>query len=129
MGKTLGSNSQGKKRNNKIGWYRSNPESSDKLRAFLEGGKATRFKRKHVDPSIGDRFGELTYLGESGRSKKGDRLAKCQCSCGEFTNPSYSNLRAGRSRRCNRCSKKASKTTNTKWIKTYKSYGHIIPDI
>src|SRR5271165_4225578 len=99
MGETSRSNSQGKKRSNKPGWYRSDPESSDKLKRFLEGGEATRFKQKYPNPSLGTRFGELTYLGEFGRSKKGDRLAKCQCSCGEFTSPTYCNLRSGKSTR------------------------------
>lgn len=114
---------QGKKAGDKRGWRKDDPESSDKLRRFLDGGKETRFKQKYPAPGVGDRFGEYTVTRlETKGERKG---AVCRCSCGVEKFVDLANLRLGKATRCGKCGRqRASKT----WVKIYSKYAHIMPD-
>ena len=68
MGTEQRSSVQGTEKRHNLGWRRDDPESSDKLERFLDGGKATRFQPKYAMPSAGDRFGAAVSLD-------GNRLA------------------------------------------------------
>jgi hypothetical protein len=74
----------------------------------LEAGAATRYKRKHPLPCLGDRFGELTVVGfNKGPAGGISALVLVQCSCGAAPHVVYdANLRKGLSTRCRACGKK-----------------------
>lgn len=50
--------------------------------------------------TVGERFGRLTVLEESGRSKDGGLLVRARCECGTEKVFHYNNLRRGASRSC-----------------------------
>ena len=51
----------------------------------------------------GKSFGQWDVLEWAGRSKCGDSMWKCRCSCGTIKDVSYGNLVRGISKRCRRC--------------------------
>src|SRR5208282_180000 len=97
---------------------RRNTRPSSIKREKLEIDTRGRFKRKYPAPSIGNGFGELTVVGNTG-----PRTALVQCSCGC---PPYrvelSNLRRGKSTRCNNCAKKQTGY----WRKNFWAYADIV---
>lgn len=124
MGESSGSTGSRDKRSHAPGWGPHNPGSYGQYERFLEGGKASRFKSSFVPPSIGDRFGELTVVGDT-ISTKSDRKTLVQCSCmGEPYRVAFTNLRKGKSTRCNACAKKATAA----YRKRYFCYADALPD-
>lgn len=50
---------------------------------------------------IGERFGDLEVIKDSGKREKGGaRIYECKCDCGNITYSSVSNLRSGRHKTC-----------------------------
>lgn len=116
----------GKRQNGGLGpgWHRSDPDASDKLKRFLEGGRETRFKRKYPTPSPGDRFGELTVIVPANNKKEHGAEVVCSCGYGPYF-VTISNLRGGKSTRCRKCGRDK---THEAYIKKYKKYRDILPD-
>ena len=55
---------------------------------------------KKID-MVGKKFGSLTVVSESGKTKSGDILWICKCDCGKITHPiAGSNLRNGHTKSC-----------------------------
>lgn len=82
------------------------------------------FEQKIPDPSVGDRFGELTVVGSTDTLDT-RRMVSVQCSCGAEPHAVYIyNLRKGASTRCNTCAKKASGYCR----KDYFKYADACPD-
>ena len=126
MGKASGSNLEGPEKSANRGWRKDDPGSSDKLRAFLEGGEGTRFKQKYPTPCAGDRFGEFTAVGPV-EYRGPSRVVLCACSCGSEHQWVYlSNLAGGKSTRCNTCAKK--KSQRTRQTKYFWKYEAAMPD-
>jgi hypothetical protein len=48
----------------------------------------------------GFRWGRLSYVGEAGCTRHGDRLVRCLCDCGQETNTRLDGLRAGTAQSC-----------------------------
>lgn len=120
VGEPRGADAEGAARNAKPGWSRDNPGPSGQFERFVDGGRATRFKRKHALPSPGDRFGELTCLGHDG-----DRTITVRCSCGARPHTvDFYNLLRGASTRCPACAKESSGATRKLFFK----YAKWIPD-
>lgn len=125
MGETRGPSLQGDQENHKASRCKPNSGSFNLNRANLESGVATRFKRKHPLPSVGDRFGELTVVGYEYGSAGGVTFIHVQCSCGAEAHKVYAyNLFKGRSTRCNVCAKKQT----AHWQKQYSRYKGIVDD-
>lgn len=94
------------------------------LEQFLEGGKATRFKRQHAAPSSGDRFGRLVILRELPK-RNGHRQLLAQCDCGELPGRvMFDNVRNGKTTQCNACALEATK----KYRKQYFCYEDAMSD-
>lgn len=123
MGGTQRAGSEGRTQRDRPGWHRDDPESSDFLERFLEGGKATRFQRKFPLPSFGDRFGELTVVGIGPKGKHTSIYVRCSCGADPHL-VEFHNLRKGKSTRCNACAKR--KTVATR--KMFYKYAAIVPD-
>ncbi len=51
-------------------------------------------------PMIGKKFGRLQVIAEVGKTKWNDRLFRCKCSCGAFTEVAGYNLRKGHTQSC-----------------------------
>ena len=106
---------------------RGNAGSFNQHAGNLAAGAATRFKRKHPLPGIGNRFGELSVVGIE-RVRFGaceQDVARVQCSCGAPPHIVHlSNLRKGASTRCNVCAKKKA----GHWRKNYWAYADVCPD-
>jgi hypothetical protein len=106
---------------------RGNAGSFDQNRANLDAGAGTRFKQTVADPSVGDRFGQLTVMGCE-RVKQGAawvRYARVQCSCGAEPHLVYlHNLLKGASTRCNVCAKKSAGF----WRKDFYKYADACPN-
>ncbi len=49
---------------------------------------------------VGEQFGSLTVIDFSGKDSKGNKLWKCECSCGEFTNIRQTRLIRGKVKNC-----------------------------
>lgn len=110
---------------NKLGWRKDDPGSQDFLRRFLEGGKASRFERKHPLPSAGDRFGQLTVVRVEFSEYGGVRGVVAQCDCGAPEHRvDFHNLRSGKTTRCNTCAKRKSADGR----KMYWKYAAIVQD-
>ena len=124
MGRAQRAVKPGDKRGDASGWGPHNPGSSGQFERFLDGGEATRFQSVFVPPSFGDRFGQLTVVGDT-VSAKSDRKTLVQCDCGaEPYRVSFTNLRKGKSTRCNPCAKLATAA----YRKMYYSYAADLPD-
>lgn len=125
MGNTLGSDSSGEKTSRKPGWHANDPGSQDFLQRFLEGGKASRFVRKHPLPSAGDRFGQLTVVRVEFSEHGGVRSVVARCDCGAPEHSvDFHNLRGGKTTRCNACAKRKSADGR----KMYWKYASVVPD-
>lgn len=125
MGQSSGAGKPGYKDGVKPGWSYDNPGPSGQLGRFVDGGRKTRFRRTLVDPSAGERFGELTATGSIERRKNGQYVAEVRCSCGASPHwVAVHNLRNGKSTRCNPCAKKATAA----YRKMYYSYAGVLPD-
>lgn len=95
----------------------------------LEAGVGGQNLRKHPNPSVGDRFGELTVRGFVVGVRGGLLRVIVQCSCGAPRHEAgISNLRSGRSTRCMRCAAVASRDTRTSKEKRYLRYAGVLPD-
>ena len=127
MGKSSGRNQQGPTTDYQRVRNGSNAGSFDQNGANLGAGAATRFKQTVADPSLGDRFGQLTVLGTE-RVKQGAayvRYARVQCACNAEPHLVYiHNLFAGKSTRCNVCAKKSA----SYWRKDFYAYAESCPD-
>lgn len=127
MGDTSGRNQQRPAENYQRVRRGSDAGSFDKNQRNLGAGAATRFKQTHPDPSVGDRFGQLTVLGSEIRKQGAcsQRLVLVQCSCGAAPHTVLLyNLIKGASTRCNTCAKKASGY----WRKDFFKYADACPD-
>ena len=106
---------------------RGNAGSFNQNKHNLDAGASTRFKQTVVDPSIGDRFGQLTVLGTEIRIQGAcrQRVVQVQCDCGAAPHGVYiHNLFKGASTRCPVCAKKASSF----WRKDFFKYADACPD-
>lgn len=124
MGNAQRTAETGSKKSDFIGWGPHNPGSSGQYERFLEAGKATRFVRTISDPSIGDRFGNLTVIGQTEPGKSG-RVVPVRCDCGApshwVTKP---NLLKGASTRCNKCAR----AKTAAYRKMFYCYADAMPD-
>jgi hypothetical protein len=59
--------------------------------------------RKRVLIPIGNAFGKLVVVSESGSDKRRARLYRCRCECGNEKNVSASHLKRGSTRSCGAC--------------------------
>ena len=102
----------------------ANDRRPQNLGAFLEAGKATRFKQIYDGPRPGERYGRLVILRELPK-RQGQRQLLVQCDCGEMPGRVYyDNVRAGKTTQCNRCALEATK----KYRKQYFCYEDAMPD-
>lgn len=62
----------------------------------VEEGRAVDMKANLINM----RFGKLTVIQETGRSKKGSVVWECRCDCGQFTLASTDDLRSGHKKSC-----------------------------
>ena len=106
------------------GRHRSNAGSFDQHTGNLDAGRATRFERKHPEPSLGDRFGELEVVGFERGAAGGLLRVRVRCTCGGEHFVLEANLRKGKTARCNDCAKR--KATDTR--KHYWGYEDVCPD-
>lgn len=127
MGASPRRNSEGQPSDYKRVRNGSNAGAFDKNKSNLDAGAATRFKQTVVDPSVGDRFGQLTVMGNE-RVKQGaawTRYARVRCDCGAPPHLVYMhNLLKGASTRCNACAKKSAGY----WRKDWYAYAGVCPD-
>lgn len=56
-------------------------------------------RREKPKPQPGDRFGRLTVLAFLGKQTRYPRV-RCQCDCGQITEPHWYNLKSGNTRSC-----------------------------
>ncbi len=101
------------------------PSVSGKTR--MERREDGTYVKRHPDPSVGDRFGELIVLGNEivRHGVCNIRAVKVQCSCG--AEPHFVqlyNLLKGASTRCNVCAKKSAGF----WRKDFYKYADACPD-
>ncbi|ACV84131.1 HNH endonuclease [Sodalis phage SO-1] len=94
------------------------------LDAFMEGGKATRFRQVHDGPRPGERYGRLVILRELPK-RQGHRQLLAQCDCGAMPGRvGYDNVRRGKTSQCNLCAIEATK----RYRKQYFCYDDAMPD-
>ena len=101
-----------------------NAGSFNQNRANLDAGAATRYVRKHPEPSVGDRFGSLQVLSLERGSGGGIRRVEVLCDCWHIGFVVEANLRTGKTTRCNTCAKKAT----VAYIKNFWGYADVCPD-
>lgn len=126
LGSARGASGKGCPEGCPCGRHRSNSGSFDRRPENVEAGRATRFKRKHPLPSVGDRFGELTVIGlNKGPAGGPSALVTVACSCGSPPYLAYDyNLRKGASTRCRACGRAKGAATRKKFW----AYADIVPD-
>lgn len=123
MGKTFGFDLAGRKARREAKGRFHDAGSPCVVREYV----ATRFttKRKHVVPSVGDRFGKLAITGYELACRGGLKFIVVQCECGS---PEYPvdphNLFSSKSTQCMACARKTAGFNRKKFL----GYADVCPD-